>query len=332
MTFDELVEGGEAAVERLLGKQETLDLEFKSLDPREPIFKAGTLEKSGRKHLAKEASAFANSAGGLIVFGIDCRAIDGIDQAEKLTPIENVQRAETSVRDAAAELLQPRHDGIRVASIPTAAEPTRGYIIVDVPRSERRPHRSEATGQKEYYKRSGSRSYPMEHYDIEDAFRRSASPILALEVSFVQTMQIGIDEYRYAMQLAIENVSETTAKMVSLQIWNRRGAAYGRDQYAAPLVKETTYDGKTHLAGPVDFAVHPGEKRYLHKYTFNATTSIQGKLMAGQSEIALGSIGFDYSISAENMRMIVGRYSLIEKEMGPFQAGLQAASRRKFPQ
>jgi predicted HTH transcriptional regulator len=136
--------------------------------------------------LAKEISAFANSAGGVIVFGVDCRIIDGIDEAVELTPISNLNRAETTVRDATSDLLQPRHDGIRVASVPALNDSTTGYVIVDVPRSDRRPHRSEAANQKEYYKRIGSRSYPMEHYDIEDAFKRSTAPILALDVGLIR--------------------------------------------------------------------------------------------------------------------------------------------------
>lgn len=328
-TYDELIEGGEAAIESLIGRQETLQLEFKANAHQDPIFVEGSLTKSGKKILAKEASAFANSAGGVIVFGVDCRLVDKVDQAQKLTPISSLSRSETSVRDAAADLLQPRHDGIRVAAIKTSADPGSGFILVDVPRSERRPHRSEATDQKQYFKRSGSSSFPMEHYDIEDAFRRTSSPVVEVEVTFEPSTQIGLDEFHYIMKIGIKNTGEVTAKLINLQIWDRHGAAFGRDQYWQPLVKESTYGRKIHLAGPLDFAVHPGESRLFHQYTFVARTTIHGKVDCGGMDLTPGSIGFDYFLSAENMRMQFGNYATSAEVMTPFRPALQAAEQRK---
>lgn len=131
--------------------------------------------------------------------------VDKIDQAEKLTPIPHLARAGTAVRDAASELLQPRNDGIRVASIRSESEVDAGYIVVDVPRSERRPHRSEATDQKQYFKRSGGSAFAMEHYDIEDAFNRITAPSLKLDVTYSHTGSTGSYEFHHKLNLAIEN-------------------------------------------------------------------------------------------------------------------------------
>ncbi len=329
MTYDELVSGGEKAIESLLGKQENLELEFKANDPRDTIFENGALTKPGKKILAKEISAFANSAGGVIIFGIDCRKIDGVDQAEKLTPIPGISRAETTVRDAASELLQPRHDGIRVASILSKEGADAGYIVVDVPRSERRPHRSEATDQKQYFKRSGGSAFAMEHYDIEDAFRRVSSPSLKLEVSYSFGMRVGIDEQHYKLDLALENTSDVTAKMISMQIWDRGGAVFGEDRHTPVLIKQSFYKGKFHLAGPVDFALHPGEKRLFHHMLFVARTTTDGLVVCGTYNLEPGSIRFDYSISAENMRMESGHYELGEQEMHNFKQVFDAAAFKK---
>lgn len=330
MTYDELVSGGETAVASLLGRQETLQLEFKSNDPRDPIFEKGALTKPGKKILAKEISAFANSAGGLLIFGVDCRVADKVDQAEKLTPIPDLARAETAVRDAASELLQPRHDGIRVASIVSKEGTDVGYIVVDVPRSERRPHRSEATDQKQYFKRSGASAFAMEHYDIEDAFKRISSPSLRLEISYESTMTVGRDEHHYEMRVAIENTSNVTAKMISLQIWDRRGAAFGSDYNATRIAKLSHYDDRFHLAGPIDFALHPGEKRLFHHFIFAAKTNPNGKVTLGNHELDEGSISFKYALSAENMRMLEGLYVLRKEDMKVFAAVFNAALQRRY--
>jgi len=329
MTYDELVSGGEAAIASLIGRQESLQLEFKANDDRDPIFVDGAITKSGKKMLAKEISAFANSAGGLIVLGVDCRPVDKVDQAVKLTPILRLSRAETTVRDAASELLQPRHDGIRVASIRSEEVADAGYIIIDVPRSERRPHRSEATDQKQYFKRSGGSAFAMEHYDIEDAFNRASSPSLILEVSYSAGMQVGTQEQHYKLDIALENTSDVTAKMISMQIWNRHGAVFGDDRHAQVSAKQTFYKGRYHFAGPMDFALHPGEKRLFHAFTFVARTTIDGGVVCGRYDLEPGSIHFNYSISAENMRMKSGRYELNDSEMYNFAAVFGAAQTRK---
>ncbi len=329
MTYDELVSGGETAIESLLGKQENLELEFKANEPRDPIFENGALTKPGKKILAKEISAFANSAGGVIVFGIDCRKIDGVDQAEKLTPIPGISRAETTVRDAASELLQPRHDGIRVASILSKEGADAGYIVVDVPRSERRPHRSEATDQKQYFKRSGGSAFAMEHYDIEDAFRRVSSPSLKLEISYESTMTIGWDEHQFQLRIAVENISDVTAKMISLQIWDRRGAVFGPDHHSTEIAKLSHYNGRFHLAGPIDFVIHPGEKRLFHHFIFAAKTTPDGSVMIGNHDLEAGAISFKYTLSAENMRMLEDEYILSVGELRNFAAVYNSAQQRK---
>ena len=300
MTYDDILAGGESAIKGMIGKQETLQVEFKANDHREPIFQDGALTKAGRKLLAKEASAFANSAGGVIVFGVDCRAVDGIDQAERLTPIANVDRAETTVRDAAAELLQPRHDAIRVASIRSATDENAGYVVVDVPRSERRPHRSEATDQKQYFKRAGSRSYPMEHYDIEDAFRRSSSPLVILKVQLQRSTSM-YEEADYYLQLALKNIGEISAKSLTLQMWDMVGPAYGIDHYHPDKNHVSSFEGRTHIGAPSDFVLHPGETRKFHQFSFKLIKQ-GGVVRIGNTPLTDTFVRFKFSIGAENMR------------------------------
>jgi hypothetical protein len=306
--FDVLINGGEAAIRDLLGKQETLSLEFKSSDSREPIFENGLLNTSGRKILAKELSAFANSAGGVIIFGVDCRNIDGVDQAENLTPIANINRAETSIRDASSDLLQPRHDAIRVAAIPVSTNPTEGFIVVDVPRSERRPHRSEAKSQKEYFKRIGGRAYPMEHYDIEDAFRRATSPLLSLIPSIEYGPGAG-KWARFELRLGIRNDGEVSAKSVSMQLWEMQGDIFGRDVERYPNATISVFEGRHHFAAPADFVVHPGETRGFHTFDFKISHS-DGIIRVRSIPLVGQTMGFRYTIGAENMRLVEGSVNL----------------------
>jgi hypothetical protein len=64
-------------------RQEDLHLDFKELP--------SGVDRDGRKNLAKAVSGFANSDGGIVVWGIAAReGADGVDCARSLAPIKNV--------------------------------------------------------------------------------------------------------------------------------------------------------------------------------------------------------------------------------------------------
>ena len=93
-------------------------------------------------------------------------------------PIIEIERFQSEAQSLAGQLVIPRHDGIRIAHI--KSDTGGGYLLLFVERSERRPHRCESAGEKQYFKRAGDNTFAMEHYDIEDAFRRVVSPIITL--------------------------------------------------------------------------------------------------------------------------------------------------------
>jgi hypothetical protein len=118
----------------------------------------------------------------LIIYGVfAAKNDDKIDCATKRLPIADIERFQNEVVRAVGQLLMPRHDGIQVAGIPSAESPGAGYLAIYIERSERRPHRSEVRGDKQYYKRAGESTFAMEHYDIEDAFKRITIAKLTLE-------------------------------------------------------------------------------------------------------------------------------------------------------
>jgi hypothetical protein len=73
----------------------------------------------------------------------------------------------------AVDALMPRWS-VKMESIPDPAVAGGGYLAMYVERSDRRPHRCQF-GEKQYYRRAGSSSRMMEHFEIEDAFKRRAT-------------------------------------------------------------------------------------------------------------------------------------------------------------
>ena len=154
--YDQLIAGGKAAISRLVAdrQQEHVLLEFKT----KADASNGELNRDDRRNLGIVLSAFANSAGGLVVWGIRAaKDADGVDCATELKPITGIQRFKADVTRLLSQAIMPRYEGIIVEAIPTDSSADAGYLLMYVERSERRPHRCEF-GDKQYFKRSGDSS------------------------------------------------------------------------------------------------------------------------------------------------------------------------------
>ena len=117
--FDEIVRHGEVVLERLEAtrQQEAVDLDFKLKD--DPASGAPSRKDIGT--FGEMLSAFSNSAGGLLVLGVDARkgADDEVDRVQNLRPVADVERFRSELVRLSGQILMPRHDGIRVEAIPS---------------------------------------------------------------------------------------------------------------------------------------------------------------------------------------------------------------------
>ncbi|MBK9386569.1 MAG: ATP-binding protein [Planctomycetes bacterium] len=157
-------------------RSESLHLEFKTLSE-------SRFAKEDLKTLSKTLSAFLNSDGGILILGVNCRR-DGAQEVKELQAISDLRTAYDRLQSLLSEAISPIHDGIQTKQIPT--EHGSGLIAIFAPASDIAPHMARGGGEGRYYKRSGSSSVPMEHFDLEDMFGRRPRPKLALEIEVVR--------------------------------------------------------------------------------------------------------------------------------------------------
>ncbi len=128
-------------------RQEDLHLDFKVLQ------QDGRFSRDDRKNVAKALSGFANSDGGLVVWGVDCRPdADGVDAANGARPISNPDRALSELQTLTSQAVNPVADGIQHKVI--RGTDGSGFLVTLVPRSESTPHMAKL-GEHRYYKRAG---------------------------------------------------------------------------------------------------------------------------------------------------------------------------------
>jgi predicted HTH transcriptional regulator len=147
------------------GVKESLTLDYKGSRA------LNTSDSRKQIELSKDVSAFANSAGGTLVYGVEeeeqlPRRIDsGYDPAilkrEWLEQIINTQ-------------IQRRIDGLKINQIELVnSHPGHVIYVISVPQSNRAPHMA---SDHRFYKRYNFQSVPMEEYEVRDVARRDEAP------------------------------------------------------------------------------------------------------------------------------------------------------------
>ena len=144
------------------GQEENLQLDFKRV--------AANMTRDDRKTLAICIGGFANSSGGLIVWGVDARENAlRIDCAVGLALVDPVKLLISRLNEFTGQCVSPIVDGILHRAIPFDSDA--GCVISLVPESSSGPHMSKL-GEDRYYKRSGDSFRCLEHFDLEDMFGR----------------------------------------------------------------------------------------------------------------------------------------------------------------
>jgi Schlafen, AlbA_2 len=210
------VEWTEQDVERMISDQvkESLTLDYKECDA---LGKAD----SKKREISKDVSAFANSAGGTIVYGV----IERNHLPEKIDAgYDPSEISREWLEQVINSTIQRRIDGIRINQIDLKkTNPGKVIYVVDIPQSLRAPH---IASDHRYYKRFNFQSVYMEEYEVRDVSRRLEAPDLRLEVAFVHGPQVQVpwfpDQTDYSaaipLRLLLANDSPQPAEVIRVNL------------------------------------------------------------------------------------------------------------------
>jgi len=265
---------------------ENLNLDFKTIE-------IAGLSRNDRKNYAKCVSGFANSSGGIIVWGIDARKdSSGIDCASKKTPIIDLALFVSTINKLTGDSTDPIVEGIIHKQIEEGKN--KGYVITLIPESIFGPHMAKL-GEDRYYKRSGDSFYKMEHYDIEDMFGRRMKPHLTL------TTKLRNQGQRTSIIIGLQNTGRGTAKAPYIAF----------DSPEPFILSPYGYDGNGNEGLP---RLSPGSDELKHRYGANSDFVIHPGTSIDVASLYLGhastkrknpppSVEINYEVAAEGLRL-----------------------------
>ncbi len=174
---------------------ESLHLEYKRCD---------ALKKKDREknEISKDVSAFANSAGGSIVYGV---IEDGHKPIKIDTGFDPKEITKEWLEAIIESNISPKIDGIEIVPIKLKKHnPGKLLFAVNIPQSIRAPHQA---ADKKYYKRSNFTASPMEDYEVRDILNRKViyRPLVSID-TFIHDSVI--------VYLSIKNIGSEVATNV----------------------------------------------------------------------------------------------------------------------
>lgn len=190
--------------------EESISLDYKA---------AGSLSQAdGKKNeIAKDVSAFANSAGGTIIYGIE----EKDHRPDGFSFIDGREFTKEWLENVIQSRIQQRIQNIRIVPIRFNGDIKKTIYVVNIPESPFTPHMA---SDKKYYRRWNFQSVAMKEYEIRNLYnRRSKTELrcndITIGTGFANRSEGSIFEVRYPIHFDVENVGNEIETMYKLEIY-----------------------------------------------------------------------------------------------------------------
>jgi hypothetical protein len=124
-----------------------------------------------RKHYGKALSAFANTGGGVLIWGVNAASDPktGVDCAQSLALAPDARVLFSALDQIERDAANPPIQG--VVKFPVLADGTRGFVVCLIPESRYKPHARRVDGKDaHYYMRVSSHSIQADHSTLRRLF------------------------------------------------------------------------------------------------------------------------------------------------------------------
>lgn len=191
--------------------EESIELEFKEA-------RALGREDGKKFDISKDVSSFANSAGGIILYGMEESASSN-HCAGALSPIDSTEFPKEWLEQIVNSRIHPRIDGLIVNPIELRSQsPGNVAYAVVIPESTTVHQASDLR----YYKRFNFESRPMEDYEVRLSMNRASRPAYSIQLQ-AGGPQGRPDAQIYRFRILVQNESEIVGHEVAAVLFVPQG-------------------------------------------------------------------------------------------------------------
>jgi hypothetical protein len=154
-------------------------------------------EKEAKHYWSKALSGFANTEGGVIIWGISAHQITNpddpsrkIDAADSLDLVPNPKSFSQLLRDVKLEATVRPVVGVEYKDYVADKGDGSGFVLCLIPEGTNKPYRAELDPKKQYYQRVGDSFIVIPHSMLASLFYPRATPKLQVEISPTKEEQI----------------------------------------------------------------------------------------------------------------------------------------------
>lgn len=236
-------------IEKLISNEveENIHLDYKA---------AGALDKKDdkkRNEITKDISAFANSDGGIIVYGVS----EEDHRPKGISPVDGRIYTKEWLENV-IQLIQPRIDGLKIYPV-RINDLEQSIYVVKIPRSGDAPHMAR---DKRYYKRFNFKSEPMEDYEVKDLYNRTSIPKLEITGCLFSPRETD-NEVEYELVAGIVNSGNHVCESYKLNFYINTATYCNKISYKPLEVKNsfTIIDkNRLKLSSPSQEPIYPNEQ------------------------------------------------------------------------
>jgi hypothetical protein len=253
--------------------------------------------KRNAENLGKALSGFANSSGGILLFGVeDPEKIKGRSQSLPgcLEPAE----FERLVLQQVQSLTIPSVPDVDTLLIPIANTGEKGVVVILIPSSPLAPHMLIYNKDRRYYVREGDGFVPADHQRIADLFGRRPQPHLKIIQTWIN------DGFTVSCLIRIKNDGRAVAKCYKIEL--EYGDPLKRYRSMKPVAVRGAHYCPSHAvfrSDSEDTPIFDGEELDWIRMTFD-TEDLSVGIRVGQKWIEM-------TVSVCNE----GQMSIIDKRM-----------------
>ena len=202
-------------------KSEELFLDYKQIVTGPD---ARALHDSDRKNLRKALSGFANSEGGVILWGPKTQKTNGVEVLEMPDGYSDVARFVSLLEDAVSGCTVPPVPGVRSIPIFLNEDCTKGIVATLIPASLTAPHQT-TDDSRAYYMRAGSSFQHVPHGVLAGMFGQKPTAVLSIHHSVKECRYL--EPYKDSTRvhvrfdLSLSNLSSVVANDAYIS-WNAK--------------------------------------------------------------------------------------------------------------